>query len=246
MATGEERELSPPEGSYERSISPDGRSLTPYQSRWAPDGKSIVYLVQRENFQQERHQVIVADLETGMVRSQAHLPSKNGYLLPTVAPDGRHLYVARGGNMTNASRVVRIDLQTGEEKEICAARPTVWALSPDGSQIACAGLGDAIQILQTRDGQATDLVRGDQFGPMAWTADGNHLIYTTRGTDFGPSGPGAYGMVAAAGGTPRKLEVPLGTIGLLSVHPGNRQIAISSAGTGTELWVLENVISSSK
>jgi outer membrane protein assembly factor BamB len=167
--------------------------------------------------------------------------------MPTVASDGEHLYVANGGNATNASRVVRVDLRTGEEKEVCKARPSVWALSPNGSQIACAGFGDSIQILPTQGGPALDLVKADQFGPMTWTADGKHLIYTTTtASDSGPGGSGGYWIVPATGGTARKIDIGLGTIGLMSVHPDNHHIAISSAGSSTELWVLENILSPSK
>jgi Tol biopolymer transport system component len=163
-----------------------------------------------------------------------------------VAPDGRHVYMAKGGAMTKSSHVVRIDLQTGEEKEICAAMPSVWALSPDGKQIACAGHGDGIQILQTQGGTGRDLVKGAQFGPMAWTADGTHLIYTIPAPGAGPGGAGIYWMIPTAGGTPRRLDLALDRVGLMSIHPDNRHIAISPGGSTTEVWVLQNLLHASK
>jgi Tol biopolymer transport system component len=247
VATGDEKEIGPPPGSFSPTAASDGQQMNLYQSRWAPDGKSIVYLIHRGRLQ-DSEQVIVTDLQTGLVSHQAQIASRFGHMMPTVAPDGRHVYAARGANGMNASRVVRIDLETGQEQEICAARPSVWALSPDGSQIACAGLGGAIQIVPTNGGSGRELVRADEFGPMTWTADGKHLIYTTatdkRGT--GPGGPGSYWIVPSAGGKPRKLDINLSTMGLMSIHPDNSHIAISSGGTGTELWVLENVLRSSR
>ena len=142
-----------------------------------------------------------------------------------------------------------MDLRTGEEKEICKARPTVWALSPNGSQIACAGFGDTIQILPTQGGPAMDLVKADQFGPMTWTADGKYLIYTTlTSSDTGPGGSGLYWIVPVTGGRAREIDIGLGTLGMMSVHI--RTIAISPSPRGgrlAELWVLEeNILSSSK
>jgi len=245
IATGEEQEVRPPEGSYAPEMAPDGRSLTPYESSWAPDGKSIVYLVRRDR-EQKPSQVIVANQQSGAGRRQFELPSRSPYVMPTVAPDGRYLYVAKGMNQSNATQVVRIDLQTGEERDICAARPYVWALSPDGTQIACAGFGDTIQILPTQGGRARDLVKGNDFGTMTWTADGQYLIYTLSTSSIGVGGSGVYWIVPAAGGTPRKLDIALGTVGYMSVHRDNRRIAIACEGRASELWVLENVLPASK
>ena len=38
----------------------------------------------------------------------------------------------------------------------------------------------------------------------------------------------------------------LETMGLMSMNPDNRHITIVSAGAGTELWVLENVLRTSR
>ena len=242
VATGEEREAKPPEGT-----APAGR---PYDAGWSPDGKSMVFEILRSNPQDPPIKFVVADLETGVAKSQIEVPASRRqfvpYHFPTVTPDGRQVYTSKGGNMANATRVVRIDLETGEEKEICAARPLTWALSPDGSQLACAGLGDGIQVLPTQGGPGRDLVKGEQIGPLTWTADGKQLIYTTPAAGSAPGGPGVYWIIPAAGGTPRKMDVALGRVGTMSVHPDNRHIAISSYGGDTELWVLENLLHASK
>ena len=107
VASGQEQEVKPPEGIYVPEIAPDGRLLTHYQARWAPDGKSIVYLIQRERGTQTKPElVIVSDLQTGIAKSQVDLASRTIYLMPTVASDGEHLYVANNGNPTSTTRVV--------------------------------------------------------------------------------------------------------------------------------------------
>ena len=57
--------------------------------------------------------------QTGIAKSRIEVPVMRpyvNYLLPTVAPDGRQVYIAKGGNMANASRVVRIDTRNWRGK----------------------------------------------------------------------------------------------------------------------------------
>jgi Tol biopolymer transport system component len=246
IATGQERVVLPPKETY---LSPDQGVKEPllYHAAWAPDGKSLVFVLFSKPGIPPRF--VLADLQTGRVHSQVDLADANamsGYLLPVVAPDGKHVYIAKGINPANMSRLVRIDLQTGGEKEICAARPATWSVSPDGSQIACAGFGDSIRILSTQGGPERDLVKGDQFGFMTWTADGQYLIYTVLDSTPGPRRAGSYWIISSAGGKPRKLDIGVGIVGAMSIHPNNRRIALSTGAQATELWVLENALRASK
>jgi Tol biopolymer transport system component len=237
VATGEERDLV-----FPTNTTADGG----YQARWSPDGKSLVFSYRPGP--PSPLKVMVADVESGTVKTEVEVRNTRNfvaYLLPQVAADGQ-VYIAKGGANTKVSHVVHIDLQTGEEMEICAAGPSIWALSPDGSQIACAGYGDSIQILPVKGGPARDLVKGKHFGPMAWTGDGSHLIYTTSEPGAGPGGAGEYWMVPVSGGTPRRLNIPLRRTGPISIHSDNRRIAISSGGQTTEVWVLQNAIQPEK
>jgi Tol biopolymer transport system component len=246
LTTGQEQEIKPPMGTYESQTDTNGRSLTDYRAVWAPDGKSVLFVIYHM-LNQKPLKMVVADLETGTAKSELEVAQSRShtYLLPVMAPDGRHVYITKGAGYLNASRVVRLNLQTGDEQEICAARPSTWALSPDGTQVACGGSGDSIRIIPVQGGPARDLVNGEGFGRgMTWTADGKHLIYTTaRRSSSGPGSTADYWIVSAAGGSPRKLGIALDQIGFISVHPNNRRIAISSGGPATtDLWVLENVL----
>ena len=148
----------------------------------------------------------------------------------------------RGVNELNNTRVVRIELGSGKEQEICPARPFVWGLSPDATQVACGGFGDGIRVYPASGGPGRDLVKGASFGSIEWTPDGKHILYSV-----GPTGPApGYWIVPAQGGQPRKLQIDLQATGLMSLSPDGRKIAITTTGSSIELWALENVFSQLK
>jgi Tol biopolymer transport system component len=225
MATGKEQELKA------------ARIFENQRVDWTPDPESL--LVTSAPLDTPSKLAIV-DVESGKVRREVRLSDAMGeYAWPSISPDNAHVFAVKGGNMSNDSRVVRINLQTGEETDICPARPMVWALSPDGSQIACGGFGGSIRVVPVQGGSGRDLVKGGAFSAMAWTPDGKHLIYTT--VERGALTSAAYWIVPSAGGQPRRIEMPMNRLGLISIHPDGRRIAITSTVNWTELWVLENL-----
>ncbi|MGH9720045.1 MAG: hypothetical protein ACRD8O_07515, partial [Bryobacteraceae bacterium] len=210
---------------------------TPYDAlavrgQWTADGKSVLLMLVNET----SVRLVLADADTWKVRGSFDVPGQRPLFFgPNSAPGGEFVFFAKGNVRTRDTRLVRIRLQTGEEKEVCRAVPMGWAVSPDGTQAACSGFTNSIRIVPTAGGEGRDLVKTITIAPMAWTPDGKHLIYTQG------RGPVSYWIVPIAGGQPRKLDVAFDLPGEISIHPDGRRIAITSRVSTTELWVMENL-----
>ena len=79
--------------------------------------------------------------------------------------------------------------------------------------------------------------RKKTIGGIAWTPDSKHLIYAKSEN----TGYGLY-QISITGGAPQKLYYSRdpGFVSL-SVHPGGRQIALSTSVAEDEVWVIENL-----
>jgi hypothetical protein len=96
----------------------------------------------------------------------------------------------------------------------------------------CAGIDGVIRTYSIDGNVQRELVKGQDLGPLTWTPDGTHVIYTSaRG----------YWILPSTGGVPRRIAVPVERYGRLSIHPDGRQVAMSFYGATAELWVLENL-----
>jgi Tol biopolymer transport system component len=75
------------------------------------------------------------------------------------------------------------------------------------------------------------------IGGIAWTPDGKNLIYAKSEN----TGYGLY-QISVAGGAPQKLYYSKDPgFASLSVHPGGRQIALSTSVVEDEVWAIENI-----
>jgi len=208
-----------------------------YQVDWTRDPRTMLYASLRLK---GPTQISIVDTVTGEVKQRKDASDiAASYYAVTPSPDGVHVFAVTGGNASNDSRVVRINMETGQENSVCRARPMVWAVSPDGKYVACGGYSDSLQVVAEDGSRGRDLVKSGMFSAMAWTPDGKNLIYTT--VERGALTSAKYWIVPFGGGEPRRLTVPLDRLGMLSIHPSGRRIAITSAGKWTELWVLQNL-----
>jgi Tol biopolymer transport system component len=219
VATGREREIT----------LPDGYAFQPNSTNWTPDGKSFVMLVQ----QGAESKLAWLDVDSGAFRIGPTLPSASRYLIPVQSLDGGHVFALKVlDQLTRATSLVRIDVNTGGEHEFCRGRGDL-SVSPDYSSAACFDDG-VIRIVSLQGGAVRNLVKTEAMPfPVKWTPDSRFLIY------FEPPALAAK-IVPVAGGDPKRLDIPGGSMNV-SFHPNGRQVAIMPGGGTTELWVLENL-----
>jgi len=236
VLTGQEHEMTIPDNLV-RNKDATGGAGRGYQVDWTRDPRTMLFASLRLK---GPTQISIVDTVTGEVKQRKDASDISAsYYAVTPSPDGVHVFAVTGGNASNDSRVVRINMETGQENSVCRARPMVWAVSPDGKYVACGGYSDSLQVVAEDGGRGRDLVKSGMFSAMAWTPDGKNLIYTT--VERGALTSAKYWIVPFGGGEPRRLTVPLDRLGMLSIHPSGRRIAITSAGKWTELWVLQNL-----
>lgn len=238
--TGEVRELNIGEG------------LKPMAAlRWTPDGRSFVLMagddtgvtgIYRVDVQTGRPEVLVSGRAWG---------TGDGIDL---SPDGRFLYY-RGkveGEDEFDVRVFKRDLRTGSTEEVYRAPGGLIrnvAVSPDGSSLAVSlqALDDwqtQIRVLPANGGDVravTPLTYG--ITSIAWTPDGQYILYPMRESDRGSSDQRRrLWRVAVAGGEPELVGLEMEAIRYPRFHPDGRRIAFAAGSASFELWVMEDFL----
>lgn len=242
IATGEEQELLVP------------MNLFRYP-RWAPDGGSLLLI---GNDDKNRPGLYRFDLKTrtvtAIIRAEPLVYIHSAEWLP----DGRRVvYSVRSGDLKNV-RVVRLNLETGEETELYrgGSPNSEIAVSPDGRQVVLhvgAGAQDprfvGLKVVPTEGGPARDLVQqapGENIPPvrvLAWTRDGQHVLFSKGGP---PTGPEEQRLelwrIRADGTDPRKTGLAMRGFRDISPHPDGRRIAFTAGQQKFEMWMMENLL----
>jgi Tol biopolymer transport system component len=85
------------------------------------------------------------------------------------------------------------------------------------------------------------------IGPVAWTADGKHILFAKGGASEKADEGGITELwrVSVESGEAQNLGLIAARIWELSAHPDGRKIAFDSFGSSMqmeELWVMENFL----
>src|SRR5262249_14494827 len=154
---------------------------------------------------------------------------------------------------TQPFAVVARDVASGDERVVYPHGVNEVVLSPDGQSLAfvtgfrtedpTAGAKRTIRVMPSNGGPYKEIYTFDSNAasvPLAWTAEGKFLLFTT-------STPAADELwrLSVDGGPPEKVGVSLPNITSLSLHPDGRQLAISSGIAAREIWMMQNLGSSS-
>jgi len=243
LETGEEREL----------CSMPGTNL---QLRWSPDGRSILYL---------HYGINLIDVQTGHITPKvAAYIEEEKILHPAWSPDGNTIFYTRRrfGKGEWRYRIVALDLETRNERELCpGGDPGAFlAVSPDGQQLAFIdGDRQMIKVISTEGGEPRILLDKKDFNlqdfwfgaPFAWTSDGRYILFYILIDEKPDSSVQQLWRVSAEGGIPQKLQTLLKAeeiffpiyIYPFSLHPDGRRIAFQKGRNGhLDLWVMENLL----
>ncbi len=254
--------------------------------RMHPDGGSALMLGRSEAGQFALFQV---DMETGALDPFKLNPGKVDWQLRSYgervegdnaswgeySPDGTVVFFgdvhfnpnAPRGERRTHWRVMKQDLQTGEETEICrnpegAAGFCNFAISPDGQRLL-VGTRNSLWIVPTAGGEPRELLKfqdpqnilknrkgfsADIRWRVTWTPDSHHLLFLKAGQ----KSPELW-RIAAKGGKPELVDTLPTELGRgskssystqeLRIHPDGQQIAfVVSSLPDQELRVLQNFL----
>ena len=199
--------------------------------RFSADGRFVAFALG-----DERESRIVVQAVDGSSRQFVGGPGALR-LSPVFFPDGRR--IAYWKSSGEGCGIVEYDLRTGSEHAIvdCALMPRVrFDLSPDGRRITFTGGPDAGQpgalwLLELAGGTpqpltSPDAGNGDDLHPR-FSPDGRHVAFF-RGRDAQRQ----PWLVAAAGGTPRRLASRVGSAHGLAWLDGAGLLLVASDWQG--------------
>lgn len=241
LDTGSEREITP---RLRQVVNPRRGQL-----RWFPDGQSILVTGVDLKGRVGLYRVKIEDGETALVVPK---PKRGNLVWPQISSDGKAIFFVHSYQEKTkyTTTVVRRDLASGEEQEICSS--DLFAVSPDGSQVAYTWVdpktkSNGISIAPLQGGQPRDLIRlqepahVDWKTGLTWTPDGQFLLFCKNensATEFAE-----LWQVSAQGGKPRSLGISADVLRYVSVHPDGKQISYTfGSAARSEVWMMENVL----
>jgi len=221
---------------------------------WSPDGASLL-LCGGGSTEQSVRGCAIADVKSGDVLQEAAARQGNeGTTKAVFAPEGGAVYYSIWVTNEGHGRVVRRDLQTGEEETLYSLNrfhnPIYLTVSPNGDYLAFLlgslleddqALEDRIMLVPTKGGEARELVQMDNIpaGSVTWSSDSRYLYYVRTTPE---SDPRLY-RVSTSGGGPEELEFEMKGLTELSMRPDGRQMAFTVYGEShRELWAMENFL----
>jgi len=221
--------------------------------RWFPDGRSLL-LHDWKSFRR-------VDLQTGTVQTLFEFPDPI-WMHADVSQDGKALfYSRRPPGVLSTKRLIRRDLETGEEKVLYQVESDQAALygislSPDGTRLAFMTSdrvdNQPFRVLVTmpaEGGEVKEVYRAKGVAGVdealhwwgaAWSRDGRYILATRSMTNEKQSDE----LVAfpVDGGGPRVLATMPGQIHNPTASPDGRHILFTSARRSLELWVMRNFL----
>ena len=226
------------ETSEERVIKPSQSFLRPdssmYETRWSPDGQSLlVYGIGQEN----GRGLYTVDVDTGIVTliDSDHV----GFQKKAVwSPDGKSIYTQSWKSLS------RLDPITGLESEIYQVKGKEETrgldISPDGNWLAFYRDIDSLAVMPSTGGETREVVHLEQIDMkldcmfVTWTTDGQHLLFGKRMNELW--------KVNVQTGVQQQIMVVNGDLLRTTIHPDGRQITFTVRQAGSQLWVMENFL----
>jgi Tol biopolymer transport system component len=213
---------------------------------WSPDGRQIAFVRDLE----EGSAVYTVPWPRGPERRLIQLTGpisyiQDDYFVTTLSwsPGGDWLAYARKPSVDEPARIVRLFLETLEERTLTsppsktAAGDFYPAISPDGSQVAfvrwAGGWGNQDVWVRPLDGGEPRQLTSERSGPiggLAWTSDGGEILFT----DLTPH-QRAILRVSLAGGKPKHV-VGLGSGAVMPSIRRRRMVYMQQNEYYSDIW----------
>jgi len=220
--------------------------------RWAPDGRFISV---EGTGKDSRRGIYRVDVQTSAVVPIVLIDKGTSIFSHRWSKDGKLIYYTMGGQDEKTCSVFVHNLETGQDKRLSGAPDNAHDIdiSPDGKWLVLMNREGkkTIRIVPTSGGEPREIYsfeqEGNQIMTPAWSADGRYIYFSKL-----QKSPGAMMdlyRVSVDGGEAQKLDLAMGRIRHLSVHPDGQRIAFSSLGANPEqsqVWVMENFLPADK
>ena len=184
--------------------------------RWSPDGRTILFTRTEnswQNFMLVPSQGESEEPQLLFRRSQPSTPAAD-WEWASWMPDGKSLLLIDREAASEPWAVFQYELASQRRKRITSPPPALFgdvvaAASPDGRRVAFAryttGSEADLYVMRLPDGEPVRLTHDAAYQQgMAWTPDGNSLVYSTR---RGGTGPALWRIRAGPGSQPESLDM---------------------------------------
>lgn len=236
VETGEERVFSPKLSYMSRP-------------RWAPNGRSIFVTGKDLKSRQGLYKI---DAQTGEISVIVHSEPGTYAQWVECSPDGRTIFYNEGNPKGN--RLVKRDIETGQETELLRGTVRDIAVSPDGRQLllnfSYPKAPQSLWLMSTAGGEPREVLRAKEgenivgFRGFAWTQDGKSALYIKKTNNDPKDETFELWQISVDGGEPQSLGLKMSSLRQVRLHPDGKRIVFVAGQPKGEVWVMENFLPS--
>jgi Tol biopolymer transport system component len=219
--------------------------------RWAPDGRTIS--VEGIDPESRIGGIYRVDVQTAAVMPIVQVKKGTEVFSHRWSRDGKFIYFTFGERGGKTAPVFVHNLETGQEEQLSGSPSDAddIDISRDGKWLVLMNREGkkTIKIIPTSGGEPREIYGFEQVGNRimtpAWSTDGRYIYFTKLQESLSLGAMQDLYRVSIDGGEPQKLDLAMGQIRHLTVHPDGQRIAFSSMGANPEqsqVWVMENFL----
>jgi len=214
--------------------------------RWAPDSKAVFVVARGDDPNPALFRI---DLTTGQVEEVLAKQGEWDLVRSDFSPDGRTLYLLRGG-FPGDTRIIARDMRNGEEDEVAVVG---WvgslSVSPDGRTLAIIEIDRSanqsrLLTIPIAGGEPRELYKADDIwafevlAGLPWTPDGRHVLAVG-----GEATRKVLVKIPITGGEPEEIgELPFSIDWRhIRLHPDGTRIALNAGDSRGEVWMIQNI-----
>jgi Tol biopolymer transport system component len=227
-----------------------------YRLRWSNDNQAIVFTA-LENDPNSPYSLHKLDTRNGEITKIL-----GGKAVPFWSWTDNAAFML-SENPDRTAGLIRRDLQTGTDKKICnlARFPYYPTLSPDNQLVAfmlsegfAQGKGKiSLMTVSVADGAQKVILAeestmsGYYNTSIGWTADSRNILLSRMSRDPSKRGLREIWQVPLDGGTPKKIDINVGSLRFVTAHPDGKRIAfVANTKREDTVWVMDNFLPPAK